>query len=123
MSGSDDRLADAREYLRGSRILWSRLAGTAIGSLILAWATGFADFVTAYFSGAARIVGGIFAWVRAAIVGVLRLGLPGLDAGFQAAREEILGLDAGFLTFALGVAFVVAWFWVLSVAADRLEVR
>jgi len=124
MSGSEnDRLAGARKYLRGTRILWNRLVATAIGSLILAWATGFADAVFALFAGPARLVSGTLAFFREALVQLLRIPIPGVQSGFDAAREELLGLELGPLTFVAGVGFVVAWFWLLSIALDRLEVR
>jgi hypothetical protein len=123
MSGTEeDRLADAREYLRGSRIVWRRLAGTAIGSLILAWATGFVDLVTAYFAGISRVVGGTLGYYRDALTALFRIPIAGFDAGFAAARADLLGLELGPLAFVAGVAFVIGWFWLLSAAAERLEV-
>lgn len=124
MSGSEnDRLAGARKYLRGTRILWNRLVATAIGSLILAWATGFVDTLGAWFGGLVRLVSGTLAFFREALVQLIRLPIPGLDAGFVAARRELLGLELGPLTFVAGVGFVVAWFWIISIALDRLGVR
>jgi hypothetical protein len=124
MSGSEnDRLAGSESYLENGRIRWDWLAGTAIGSLILAWATGFADVVFATYTGVARMITGIFAFFREALVQLIRIPIPGVQAGFDAARQELLGLELGPLTFVAGVGFVVAWFWLLSIALDRLEVR
>jgi hypothetical protein len=124
MSGSEnDRLSGSESYLEEGRIRWDWLAGTAIGSLILAWATGFVDALGAWFGGLVRLVSGTLAFFREALVQLLRIPIPGVQAGFDAARQDLLGLELGPLTFVAGVGFVVAWFWLLSIALDRLEVR
>jgi len=122
MSAGDDQLDGARGYLGEDGIIWRRLAGTAIGSLILAWASGFADFIVELFAGPARLVLGTFTFIGESLATVLRIGIPGLSAGFESARESLLGIGAGPLSFTLGVGFVVLWFWLISVALERVEV-
>lgn len=120
-ASGDDRLADAERYVGRDSVVWSALASTALGSLILAWASGFADFLFQIFAGLSRVVAGPLAFIREALVRLFTIPVPGISAGFRAVREE-LPLVGGPLEFALGVGLVVAWFWLLSTAFDRLEV-
>jgi len=123
MSASgDDRLEDARRYLGADGIIWRSLAGTAIGSLILAWAAGVSDWIFLLIGGPSRFISGALAFIREGLVLLFQLPIPGLDSGFREARDELLAINAGPLTFALGVGLVVAWFWLVSVMIDRLEV-
>ena len=122
MSASDD-LEDAERFLWGDTAIvrWRRLASTAISGFILAWASGVAGFFFELFQGPARLISGTLAFIREALVTLFTIPLPGITAGFQAVRRQ-LPLVGGPLEFTVGVGLVIAWFWLLSVAFDRLEV-
>jgi hypothetical protein len=122
MSASDDRLEDAQSYVTESGfVAWGRLAVTAIVSLMLAWAAGVADFFFELFQGLARLVSGTLAFIRESLITVFSIPLPGISAGFEAVRQQV-PVVGGPLEFAVGVGLVIAWFWLLSIALDRLEV-
>lgn len=122
MSASDSRLEAAEQYVFGDRVLWRRLAGTAIGGFILAWASGVIATVGAWFDGVARLVAGPLAYIREALVLLFTIPIAGLRGGWSAAREELLATSLGPVAFVGGVVIVVAWFWLLAVLFDRLEV-
>ena len=120
---ADERLQDAERFLKGETAIvrWGKLAGTAISGFILAWASGVASFFFELFQGPARLISGTLAFIREALVTLLTIPIPGISSGFQAVRKQV-PVVGGPLEFAIGVGLVVAWFWLLSTAFDRLEV-
>ncbi|PSQ18178.1 hypothetical protein BRD02_01515 [Halobacteriales archaeon QS_8_69_73] len=118
----NERFEDAERYVgRGGIVAWARLAGTAISGFILAWASGVASFFFELFQGPARLIAGTLAFIREALVTLFTIPIPGISSGFQAVRQQV-PVVGGPLEFAIGVGLVVAWFWLLSTAFDRLEV-
>ena len=118
----NERFEDAERYVgRGGIVAWARLAGTAISGFILAWASGVASFFFELFQGPARLISGTLAFIREALVTLFTIPIPGISSGFQAVRRQV-PVVGGPLEFAIGVGLVVAWFWLLSTAFDRLEV-
>ena len=118
----NERFEDAERYVgEGGIVAWAKLAGTAISGFILAWASGVASFFFELFQGPARLISGTLAFIREALVTLFTIPIPGISAGFQAVRQQV-PVVGGPLEFAIGVGLVVAWFWLLSTALDRLEV-
>ena len=119
----NERFEDAERFLWGDTAIvrWGKLAGTAISGFILAWASGVASFFFELFQGPARLISGTLAFTREALVTLFTIPIPGISSGFQAVRQQV-PVVGGPLEFAIGVGLVVAWFWLLSVAFDRLEV-
>ena len=120
---SEERLEDAERFLWGETAIvrWGKLASTAISGLVLAWASGVAEFIFELFQGPARLVSGTLAFIRSALITLFTIPIPGISSGFQAVRQQV-PVVGGPLEFAVGVGLVIAWFWLLSIALDRLEV-
>jgi hypothetical protein len=120
---SADDIEDAERFLWGETAIvrWGKLASTAISGLVLAWASGVAEFIFELFQGPARLVSGTLAFIRSALITLFTIPIPGISSGFQAVRQQV-PVVGGPLEFAVGVGLVIAWFWLLSIALDRLEV-
>lgn len=119
MSASEDQAG--RFVNPDGSVRWADLGITAFVGLLLTWLSGIADFIFALFQGPRRAVAGAFDLLSNAVAFVFQSGRGLVDAGFSGAlREFPVGL--GPAEFVAGVAFVVAWLWVLTVALERLEV-
>lgn len=112
---------DAEDFIINGRVQWGELGITMFISAMLAWFSGFTDFVYEVVTGPQRFIEGSLAFVRETVLAIFTIPLSAISEGFDAAAEE-LPVVGGPFEFALGVGITIAWFWLLLTILSRLEV-